>query len=121
MSLIEVMIALVILSGALLALGRFVTQFTHNISTAGIKNTAIELASDRIETIKSATKYATIDSIYRGTETSIAGRPKFTRQTIIRRIGGGATDTLDYKLVTVIVSHPALSASIRKTTAIADY
>jgi hypothetical protein len=81
----------------------------------------VELATDRIEAVKSATKYATIEALYTGTESSIAGFPGFTRQTLIQWIGGGASDLVDYKVVTVIVTGPALKSPIRKTSIIAEF
>jgi prepilin-type N-terminal cleavage/methylation domain-containing protein len=121
MTLIEVMIALVILTGALLSLGSFVTNFTHTVATSGVRTTAGELAADRIETVKSAVKYDSLETLYAGTEATVTGHPGFSRQTIIQRVGGVPGDSVDYKIVTVVVSNQALRAPVRKTTIIADF
>ena len=123
MTLIEVIIAIVILSGALLSMGGFVAKFANTVSMSDVRGIAAELAADRIETVKAATSYAVIDSLYRKTEGAgtIAGYPKFTRQTLVQRVGGGATDLVDYKIITVIVSTPALKIPVKKTTIISDF
>lgn len=121
MSLIEVIIAIVILSGALLSMGGFVQKFAHTVSLTDVRGVAAELAADRIETVKAATSYSAIDSLYRKTESSIPGYPKYTRQTLVQRVGGGATDLVDYKIITVVVSTPALKVPVKKTTIISDF
>jgi prepilin-type N-terminal cleavage/methylation domain-containing protein len=123
MTLIEVMIATVILGGALMSLAGFVAKFAHTVSDADIRGVAAELAADRIETVKAATQYATIDSLYETTEGrgTIVGYPKFTRQTLVQRVGGGATDLVDYRIITVIVMAPPLRTPVRKTTIISDF
>ena len=52
---------------------------------------------------------------------SITGYPKFTRQTLVERVGGGPTDLVDYKIITVLVSTPALKIPVKKTTIISDF
>ncbi|MHB1862541.1 MAG: type IV pilus modification PilV family protein [Gemmatimonadaceae bacterium] len=122
-TLIEVVIALLILGMALLGLALFVSRMAHAATFSRLLGTANELAADRIETIKSATTYSTLDTRFAGTETSISGlgNSGFTRQTIIRHIGGGTSDSLDYRIVTVIVTNPAMTDTIRKTTVIAAF
>jgi prepilin-type N-terminal cleavage/methylation domain-containing protein len=123
MTLIEVIIATVILGGALMSLAGFVAKFAHTVSDADIRGIAAELAADRIETVKAATQYMSIDSLYARTEGrgTISGYPKFTRQTLVQRVGGGPTDLVDYRIVTVIVTAPPLRTPVKKTTIISDF
>jgi prepilin-type N-terminal cleavage/methylation domain-containing protein len=123
MTLIEVIIAIVILSGALLSMGGFVTKFANTVNMSDIRSIASDLAADRIETVKAATSYASIDSLYAKTEAAgtVVGYPKFTRRTIVQRVGGGPTDLVDYKIITVIVSTPPLKVPVKKTTIISDF
>ena len=44
-----------------------------------------------------------------------------TVRTQMIRIGGAITDSVDYKLVTVTVTHPAMRKTVTKTTAIAAF
>jgi hypothetical protein len=62
-----------------------------------------------------------MDSIYVATEPNASGFTGYTRQTWIRRVGGGSADSIDYKLVTVEVRHVRLKEPLRKTTAIAPF
>ncbi|HEY5220455.1 MAG TPA: prepilin-type N-terminal cleavage/methylation domain-containing protein [Gemmatimonadaceae bacterium] len=122
-TLIEVVVALLILGVALLGLALFVSRMAHAGSYSRLLGTANELAADRIETIKSALTYATLDTKFAGTETSIPGvaYSGFTRTTVIRHVGGSITDSVDYRIITVVVSNPAMTDSVRKTTVIAAF
>jgi prepilin-type N-terminal cleavage/methylation domain-containing protein len=123
-TLVEVVVALAILTGALLGLSLFIARMAQATSSARLLGTATELASDRLELVKSATTYSTIDSLYTATETSIPGSPDyfgFTRKTLIQHVGGLATDSVDYKIITVIVTHVSLTLPVRKTTSLAAF
>jgi len=121
-SLVELIVALSIIGGALLSLADFSIRFARSASVSRAQSTAVELAVDRIETIKSYNNYLALDSVFTATETSISGYPGFTRQTVLKRIGGVAPDTLeDYTAVTVIVTSTQLPDTERKTTFIAAY
>jgi Tfp pilus assembly protein PilV len=115
------MIALTILATAMLALAAFMAKFAHAVATSDVKNTANELASQRIEEIKTATRYATIDSIYPGTVVLGSPYTGYTRQTLVSHTGGGSTDLYDYKTVTVIVRNPRLGTPVKRSTVIAAY
>jgi prepilin-type N-terminal cleavage/methylation domain-containing protein len=123
MTLIECMVALVILSGSLLALGNFMGKYAHTTTMAAASGTALDLATDRIDAVRHAQVYATIPSLYAAVETiPEATGVNFTRTTTIKHIGGGPTDTLDVMVVTVKVA-PADSsgATISKTLVIGNF
>lgn len=122
-SLAEVVVALGILTAALLSLALFVSRMAHQTSDSKLLGTANELVTNRIESIKSITDYSSIDTTAI-TETSIPGSPDykgFTRQTLVKHVGGGVSDSVDYRIVTVVVSNPVMSSSVKKTTAIAAF
>lgn len=121
LTLVEVVVALSILGGVLLTLGRFTMELSQNTSGANIRITAAQLASDRIETVKGAPRYTAIESLYVATEATIASYPGFSRQTWVTRVGGGPSDTTDYKIVTVQVQNSQLAGNVRKTTVIAPF
>lgn len=121
LSLVEVIVALSILGGVLLALGMFSARLAQATSTGRIRITAAQLAADRIETVKTAPRYSVIDSLYVATESSISGFPGYSRRTWVQRVGGAVTDTIDYKIVTVQVTHAQMTGNVRKTTIIAPY
>ena len=121
-SLVEVVVALGILTGVLLALALFVSRMAHTTSNARLLGTANELAANRIENIKASSNYASIDT-FAVKETSALGSryAGFTRQTLIKHIGGSVKDSVDYRIITVIVTNPVMSDTVKKTTAIASF
>lgn len=121
MTLVEVLVSLVLMAGVLLAMGRFSGALAHTTGTARVTATATQLVADRLENVKSAPRYTAVESLYVATENAISGYAGFTRQTIVKRVGGTATDSIDYKIVTVQVNNTALSKPIRKTTVIAPF
>ena len=118
MTLIEVIIAMVILSGVVLGMGSYVTKFARGGAEASIRSTASDLVSDRLEQIKACGKYSTLEATYAGTESSLAGFPGYSRSTVIQRVN---TPAVDYKVITVTVSNVALSSPIKKTTMISSF
>ena len=84
MTLIEVMIALVILTGALLGMGKFITSFSHATSDGALSSVASDLVLDRLETIKGSTAYASLDA-YAVTESAITGFTGYKRVTQVTR------------------------------------
>lgn len=122
-TLVEVVVAMLILGSALLGMALFVSGMAHSASTSRLLGTANELAANRIETIKTSTSYATLGTDFQGTESPIPGGDYagFTRQTIIKHVGGSPSDSVDYMVVTVIVSNPAIRDTVRKTTVIASF
>jgi prepilin-type N-terminal cleavage/methylation domain-containing protein len=121
LSLVEVIVALSILGGVLLALGMFSARLSQATSNGRIRVTAAQLAADRLETVKSAPRYSAIESLYVATEATVAGFPGYSRRTWVKRVGGAVTDTIDYKVVTVQVSNAQMQGNVRKTTVIAPY
>ena len=121
MTLVETMIAMVILGAVLSSLGVYAARFTTATSQANNRAIATELAADRLERIKGATTYPGIDSMA-VTETNPLGLKGFVRQTVVRRVGGSlASDTVDFKVITVSVTAPGIKAKVAKTTTIAQF
>jgi prepilin-type N-terminal cleavage/methylation domain-containing protein len=121
MTLIEVMMAMTILATAMLSIASFMGKFARMAAVADVKNTANELASQRLEEIKNAPRYAAIDTLYPGTVALSTPYVGYTRTTQVTHTGGGARDLYDYKTITVTVSNPRLGVPIKRTTMIAAY
>ena len=124
MTLIEVMIAIVILSGAMIGLARFGGNFEHTTATAGDLSLASDLATLRIEQIKAYRIYNSLVATYNGVTETYVGDPVyngFTRRTIATRCAGCPTTTNDYITVTVTVTGRSLVNPISKTTVIAVF
>ncbi len=121
MTLIEVIMAITILAVATLSIAGFMGKFARIVAVSDVKNTANELASQRLEEIKNAPRYTAIDTLYPGTLALASPYVGYTRQTLVTHTGGGSSDLYDYKTVTVLVSNPRLPAPIKRTTIIAAY
>ena len=114
-TLVEVVVASVILTAALLAMAGFTVRYQQTDATARFAARAQQLANQRLERVRTATPYASLDSMA-ATESSISGSPGFTRSTIVTRVGGTTADTVDYKIVTVRVQPPGGRAAVSKTS-----
>jgi prepilin-type N-terminal cleavage/methylation domain-containing protein len=120
MTLMEVMIAVTILTTALIGMGNFMGRFSHQTKVAALQQRAIDLATDRIDSVKRAPTFGSIDSMA-VTESIHMDSANYSRQTLVQHVGGGATDTLDYRTVTVQVTAPSVATPIRKTTIIGAF
>jgi prepilin-type N-terminal cleavage/methylation domain-containing protein len=114
-TMIEVIVASVILGAALLAMAGFTVRYQHVDATARILNEAQQAANERLERVRTAQPYLSIDTMAT-TESSLVGYPGYVRQTIVTRVGGAAADTVDYKIVTVRVTTPGVARVVSKTS-----
>jgi prepilin-type N-terminal cleavage/methylation domain-containing protein len=121
MTLIEVIVSIVLLSGALLSMGAFIARYANVSGTMQRRIEANELVADRLEEVKGALSYTTIEANFAKTEASITGHPGLTRQTLVTHTGGAAPSLYDYKTVTVIVNGPGLKTPSKKTTIISIF
>jgi prepilin-type N-terminal cleavage/methylation domain-containing protein len=115
MTILEVVVALSILTVSLIGTAEYGRRYTRSNTNSQVLNQAIDLATARIERVKAERNYTSMDTLG-VTETVIVGYPKFTRVTTIVQTLTGA---LDYKTVTVKVIHSSLPAVVKKTTAVA--
>ena len=120
MTLIEVVVAITILTGAVLGMASFIANFSRTVNAVREQERAGQLATERLEEVKSAAPYDSLAIRYAKVETSIAGYSGLTRSTVIRRVGGPAAK-MDYVVVTVDVQSPRLATAVRKTTVISQF
>ena len=126
MTIIEVMFAIVILSGVMLALARFGQGFGKATKNAANLAVASDLATGRIETVRAHGTYATIVSTFGGvTETSqtaanpsMSGYAGYTRVTAATQT---VNDTLNFVTVTVTVTADALTSAMAKSVVISRF
>lgn len=127
MTLIEVMFAVVILSGVMLALSQFGQEFTRATRNSANLGIASDLATARLEVIRAFPVYDSLEIVFAGTETdvnadpSLEGFENFTRTTSFRStITVVSSDTVaNYKTVTVTVTSPLLKSAVAKSVDIA--
>jgi prepilin-type N-terminal cleavage/methylation domain-containing protein len=116
-SLLEVMVALTILGTALIGMAEYGRRYARTNANSAMLNNALDLASARVERVKSERNYTSMDTLAT-TESSIAGYPSYIRQTqIVQTLSA----QYNYKTVTVTVTHPAMPTPVKKTTAIARF
>lgn len=119
-TLIEVIIAMVIMTTVLLGLAAFAGNFTRTVGTSDARTVAVNLAEQRVDEIRAAPNYSGLETNYAGTESAIAGFAGYTRTTVIAHTGGPRpTYTNDYKTVTVQVTAPGITTPIKKTIVVA--
>lgn len=117
-TLIETILALLILSLVMLALASATTFFVRVVGVSDRQTAAIALAEDRIETIRMDPDYQGLTARYAATESGFPGLPRFARRTEFLRVGGPA-DSVDYTKVTVTVTAPRVSAPVVRTITVA--
>jgi prepilin-type N-terminal cleavage/methylation domain-containing protein len=120
LTLVEVILSLVILAASLAWMTQFVALFTHTTKSTSSQMRALDLISNRIDTVRQAPAYTAIDTMV-ATQTIALDSTTYTRNTMVLHVGGGYTDTVDYKIVTVQVTQPSLAQPVRKTTFIASF
>lgn len=121
MTLVEVLVAIVLLAGVLLAMGAFSAALARTTGATRLTATATQLVADRLETVKTAPRYTAIESLYVASEQAVPGFPGFTRRTMVTRVGGAPTDSIDYKIITVEVANGAMPKPVRKSTIMAPF
>jgi prepilin-type N-terminal cleavage/methylation domain-containing protein len=122
MTLVEVLAAVTILGAALVAMATHVGTFARTVTETDATARAAELAAERLEMVKGATSYASMDSLYtEPTPVAIPGETRYKRQTLIRHVGGGDADLDDYRVVTVMITSPSLRQPLRRTTIVSDF
>ncbi|MHB8838326.1 MAG: type IV pilus modification PilV family protein [Gemmatimonadaceae bacterium] len=121
-SLVEVLVAMTILTGSLLGFAVIAQKFTRSNTDVLSRTLGSEIATARIEQIKGARNYSTLVTTYNNISETWTGTNAwagFTRRTLVTRTG--PTATADYVTVTVIVTGRGLNPAVRRTTAIAAF
>lgn len=118
-TLIEVMLAVVILGIVLVSVARYNSQFLHTVSTSTVRTVAAEVARERISLVDMDPSYTTLAATWAGDSTNFPGYPNMRRVTTVSRITG-INPPRDYTVVTVRVSEPNLGQPIDVTTVVAQ-
>lgn len=127
MTIIEVLFAVVIMSGVMLSLARFGQSFARAQRNSAYLTVASDLATARLETIRAHATYGTIVSTFNGTtETSAdaAANPSMTAYDGYTRTTAAVltqTDSTNFVTVTVTVSSPNLTNPVTKSVVIARH
>ena len=121
-TLIEVMIAMVLLTIVFIGTARFTMLLLKNVRTSRVKTVATEVATDQIQSVKTDVDYDNLSAHWAGTTVgfSTRGFVNMKRQTIVTR----ARDTVppvtwDHTTVTVRVSDPSMPDTVALTYMVA--
>lgn len=117
LSLLEVMVALTILGTSLIGMAEYGRRFAKTNGNAMTQNSAMDIATARVEEVKSQRNYAALDTMAGAHSVSHNGLTYVRTTTIVRT----NTAQVDYKTITVSVVRPAMAAAVKKTTAIAFF
>ncbi len=123
MTLVEVILAIVILSGTMLGLGNFARKFQSANTGSTTKTLASDLAARQLADIMAYRPYSSIVTTYNGaTTTYTSGAYQgLTSTTTATRCASCPTATNDYVTVTVSVTGNDLAAAVTKTVVIAAF
>jgi prepilin-type N-terminal cleavage/methylation domain-containing protein len=118
-TLIEVMLAVVILGIVLAGVARYNSQFLHTVSTSTVRTVAAEVARERISQVDMDPSYTTLAATWAGDSLNFPGYPNMRRVTTVSRVTG-VNPPRDYTVVTVRVSEPTMGQAIDVTTVVAQ-
>lgn len=119
-TLIETVIALVMLSIISLGLMRFSGLQMRGTAQVGVRMVATGIATEQLGQVRGDPSYTTLSARWAGTATGFTGYPSMARTTVVRRV----RDTVppvrtDYTVVTVTVTDPALTSPVQVTSTVA--
>lgn len=121
-TLIEVIVALVILSIVALSLGRFVGNFSHAVTTSTVRTVSVAVAQEQLDSVLASatpTVYPDLVTLFNGTSaTGFPGYAAMTRTTSVTR-HVSASPPRDYTVVTVTVTEPTMGNPVSLTNAVA--
>ena len=123
MTLIEVIVALVILSGSLIAMGNFMGKFAHAQRRAGMHADAVDLASDVMDSVQHDSSYAAIPGDFQKSVSISRDGASFTRSTVVKQIGGAVVSNVNYYIVTTTVINTQLipADTVKKSIVIRQF
>jgi type II secretory pathway pseudopilin PulG len=115
-SLVEMIIAILILTGAVLGIASSTGGLIASASETEMEFAALQSVEDRLALIRLDPRYGLLDSIFSGAETGLPGLHGLTRTTRVTRsrvqMDGGTL--LDYTTVTVTVSGDRLEDAVSR-------
>ena len=117
-TLIEIMIALVILTIGALGLASATGGFVRNVAMGDLRSSAIQLADDKVAEARMTPNYDSLTVWLAGSESDFPTLDGFTRVTTVNRIGGPSS-TVDHTKITVTVNGPGLDEAVVRTVTLA--
>lgn len=117
-TIVEVIVALVILATAVLGLAGSVTRLTAAAAGSERRAQAVYSVEDRLDRIEMDGRYDALDSLYVAVE-SDTPLPGLSRTTAVTHVDTDSPTPRDYRVVTVTVAGIGLVAPVARTLIIA--
>jgi len=119
-TLVELLVAVVLLVIVFMGLQGAAARFAHDVVTSDRSAVAIQLAEGRIAEVRMHPNYATLDSTFAGTEVDPGGEAGLQRLTRVdHTVDTTAAGVVDYKTVTVTVTGTGLPGPVARTMILA--
>lgn len=121
-TLIETLVAMVVLTVVALSLGRFVGHFLHAVGTSTVRTVGTAVATEQIELVRArntTAAYPTLVTTFNNvTTTGFPGYPSMQRRTRVVRTQTN-TPRADFTTITVTVTEPTMGQPINLTVVVA--
>jgi prepilin-type N-terminal cleavage/methylation domain-containing protein len=116
-TLVEVVVALLLLSVAVLGMGTTASRMATTAAAAEWAALALESVEDRIVEIRMDPRYTALDSIYAGTESDVLGSGSSRVTTVTHETGG--SPAVDFKTIAVTVTVPQFDTKVSRKIVVA--
>lgn len=118
-TLVEVVVALVILSTAVLGLASSASRLATSSAAAELRALALQAVDDQIARISLDPRYGGLDTLYAGVESGLFAIDGITRTTTVVHTQETTPLVLDYKRIFVTVEGPMITEPISRQIVIA--
>ena len=116
-TMVEMMVAIVILGGVALAVGASTAKLVHSGVDDRIASQAAAAAEAQLAVAQVWPEYATLDSAFAGTVADIPFTGASQVTTVVRTGGSGQAN--DYKQITVTITAPGLATPVVRSITVA--
>ena len=115
-TIIEMIVALVILTFGILGFGVSAGYMLGISADAGVRAEALQAVEGRMSQIVSDPRYGSLESLYEGTQTNLPGLEGCSMNTSIKQTKTTKNGRItDYKTVTIRIVGPGLSEAVSRT------
>ncbi|MBX3146046.1 MAG: prepilin-type N-terminal cleavage/methylation domain-containing protein [Gemmatimonadales bacterium] len=123
-TLIEVLIAVVVLTIAVTGLGQFMAKYQHSTSTATLLSSMTSIAKERLELVRADPRYTTLTTLYgTGASADTTGFPRYPSvrrtTTVVRDQSGNPARDRTTVTVRVFATNGISRDTVRLTAVIA--
>jgi prepilin-type N-terminal cleavage/methylation domain-containing protein len=115
-TLIELMVAVMLFTGAMLIGGRTIVEFIHQVGVSEVRAQATEFALEEMERVR-LLPYERITSIG---SAPVPEAPDYMRAVDVAVVGADPSDVYAYRVITVTVEPPAGLDPVRISSAVAE-